>query len=335
MADILVSENIDGPEMDELRQKYDVTFEPDLWESPHRLRDLLPEHRAIIVRNQTQVDSELIDYAERLEVIGRAGAGLENIDTRAAGDAGIVVTYAPNQNSISVAELTLGLMLSLARMIPSANDSTRAGEWQRQRFTGTELFGKTLGVVGLGRIGYLTAARARAFGMDVVAFDPGLAPDALNVTELRARLVDLPELLSLADFVTCHAPDTPQTRGMFDDEAFGLMKPNAFFINAARGKAVDEEALIRALRRGRIAGAALDVRQQEPPKKSPLCEMENVILTPHIAAFTTEGQKRVVSAVCHDIDAVLQGEPAKNCFSFARPARAPAAAEEIAVKTAV
>lgn len=323
MADILITEEINGPEMDDLRQKYDVTFEPDLWQSPQRLRQRLPGHRALIVRNQTRVDASLIAQADGLEVIGRAGAGLENIDTRAASKAGIVVAYAPNQNSISVAELTLGLMLGLARMIPAANDSTHAGEWRRQHFTGVELFGKTLGVVGLGRIGYMTAARARAFGMDVVAADPVMDPDAMHVTELRARLVDFPDLLSQSDFVTCHAPDTPQTRGMFDDEAFSLMKQGAFLINTARGAAVDEKALIRALRQGRLAGAALDVRQQEPPTASPLCDMENVILTPHVAAFTREGQGRVVAAVCRDVDAVLQGAAASNFFNFPRPASPP------------
>lgn len=322
MADILITENIAGSEMSVLRQKYDVTFEPELWKSPRGLREFLPNHRALLVRNQTRVDAHLIARADRLDVIGRAGAGLENIDTRAADEAGIVVAYAPTQNSISVAELTLGLMLSLARMIPDANGSTHAGEWCRQRFTGVELYGKTLGVVGLGRIGYLTAARARAFGMEVVAFDPGVDPDSLSVTELRARLVTFADLLSQADFVTCHAPDTPQTRGMFDEEAFSRMKEGAFFINTARGRAVDEDALVNALRQGRLAGAALDVRQQEPPGVSPLCSMPNVILTPHIAAFTREGQHRVVASVCRDVDAVLRGESARNPVGAARPSRA-------------
>lgn len=323
MADILITEQIDGREMDDLRQKYDVTFAPELWKSPLLLRERLPGHRALIVRNQTRVDANMIARADSLQVIGRAGAGVENIDVRAASQAGIVVAYAPSQNSISVAELTLGLMLSLARMIPEANDSTRAGEWLRHQFTGVELFGKTLGVVGLGRIGFMTAARARAFGMDVVAFDPAMDPDSVNVTELRARLVDWPTLLSEADFVTCHTPDTPQTRGIFDDEAFALMKPGSYFINTARGRSVDEDALIRALRRGGLAGAALDVRYEEPPGPGTLSQMPNVILTPHIAAFTREGQGRVLAAVCRDVDAVLQGEAARNYVNIPKPSRSP------------
>jgi D-3-phosphoglycerate dehydrogenase len=184
------------------------------------------------------------------------------------------------------------------------------------------LFGKTLGVVGLGRIGFLTAMRARAFGMDVLVHDTQVNPDAFTVAETRATLVSLPELLKRSDFVSVHIPETPDTIGMFDDERFELMKPGAFFINTSRGKVVDEDALVRALRQKRIAGAGLDVRMKEPPAPGPLNEMDNVILTPHIAAFTEEGQDRVVTCVCRDVAAVLRGGSAKNFFNFAAPRRA-------------
>jgi D-3-phosphoglycerate dehydrogenase len=322
MRDVLVSEAVAGREMDALRAAFDVTCEPELFRNPQRLKELLPNYRALIVRNQTQVNAELIAAGNKLLVIGRAGVGLDNVDHKAASDAGIVVTFAPEQNSISVAELALGLMLSLARMIPAADRSTKGGGWDRKRFTGTELFGKTLGIVGLGRIGFLTAMRARAFGMDVLVHDTQVNPDAFTVAETRATLVTLPELLKQSDFVSVHIPETPETIGLFNDERFALMKPSAFFINTSRGKVVDEKALVRALADKRIAGAGLDVRVKEPPPDAgPLVEMDNVILTPHIAAFTEEGQDRVVTCVCRDVAAVLRGEGAKNFFNFATPRR--------------
>ncbi len=319
MHDVLVSEAVAGREMNALRSAFDVTFEPELFRNPQRLRELLPAYRALIVRNQTSVDAPLIASGKNLIVIGRAGVGLENVDHQAASDAGIVVTFAPEQNSISVAELALGLMLALARMIPAADRSTRGGGWDRRRFTGTELFGKTLGIVGLGRIGFLTAMRARAFGMDVLAHDTHVNPDAFTVSEARARLVSLADLLERSDYVSVHVPETAQTIGLFNDDRFASMKPSAYFINTSRGKVVDEDALVRALVGKRIAGAALDVRTTEPPAAGPLAEMDNVILTPHVAAFTTEGQDRVVTCVCRDVAAVLNGEPAKNSFNFSRP----------------
>ncbi len=321
MMDIIVTENIVGSAMDELRKNYDVLFEPDLWNDVSRLKSLLGQARAIIVRNQTQVTAELIAAAEKLEVIARAGAGLDNIDTNAASDAGVVVTYAPRENSISVAELTIGLMLCLARKIPAAHTDTSQGNWNRKAFTGIELFGKTLGVIGLGQIGTMVASRARAFGMTIIAHDDYVAADAAHVKELEAKLVSLDELLQNADFVTTHVPLTEQTRAMFDQKRFGLMKPSAMFINTSRGEVVDEEALLHALQRKEIAGAALDVRSVEPPKQSPLSELENVILTPHIAAFTEEAQDRVVIAVCEDVAKVLAGEEAVNYFNFPAPRR--------------
>lgn len=321
MPEVLVSEAVAGREMDALRSAFDVTYDPELFKHPQRLKELLPNYRALIVRNQTQVNAELIAAGKNLLVVGRAGVGLDNVDHEAASKAGIVVTFAPEQNSISVAELALGLMLSLARMIPAADRSTKSGGWDRKRFTGTELFGKTLGIVGLGRIGFLTAMRARAFGMDVLVYDTQVNPDAFTVAETRATLVGLPELLERSDFVSVHIPETPETIKLFNDERFALMKPTAYFINTSRGRVVDEDALVRALRDRKIAGAGLDVRTTEPPGPGPLAEMDHVILTPHVAAFTEEGQDRVVTCVCRDVAAVLRGERAKNFFNFPTPRR--------------
>jgi D-3-phosphoglycerate dehydrogenase / 2-oxoglutarate reductase len=319
MQRIVISENVGGPEIDALRRQFDVVFEPDLWNSPAALREAVREADALMVRNQTPVDAALIASGRRLAVIGRLGVGLDNVDCAAASAAGVVVAYAPEQNSISVAELALGMMLSLARMLPAADRSAKSGAWDRKRFmNGIELYGKTLGIVGMGRIGFLTAMRARAFGMDIACFDPQVSPDAATVTEARARLMGLDELLATADFISCHVPETPATVNLFNHERFSRMKPTAYFVNTSRGKVVDEVALARALAERRLAGAAMDVRAIEPPD-GPLSAADNLILAPHIGAFTVEGQGRVVASVCHDVTAVLQGRPARNFFNFATP----------------
>jgi D-3-phosphoglycerate dehydrogenase len=317
--EILITESIAGRWLDELKKKFAVVVEPDWWRSPDKIKALLPDCRALIVRNQTRVNADLLCAAGKLQVIGRAGAGLDNIELPAATARGIVVVSTPDQNSISVAELTLALMLALARKLPAANQHARGGGWERQRFVGTELYGKNFGVVGLGRIGFLTALRARALGMNILAHDRYVSPDAVAVVETRAQLTDLDTLLAQSDFVSCHLPLTPETKHSFNYGRFGRMKSSAFFLNLARGEVVDEPGLIRALQEKKIAGAALDVREPEPPAASPLAGMENVILTPHIAAFTREAQERVVAAICQDVAAVLEGRAAKHFVNFPKP----------------
>jgi D-3-phosphoglycerate dehydrogenase len=305
--------------MDDLKKRFEVVFEPELFKDSAKLLKMIGDFRAIVVRNQTKVNAELIAAGKKLEVIGRAGVGLDNVDHAAASKAGIVVAFAPMQNSISVAELAIGLMLSMARMIPAADRSTKAGGWDRKKFTGVEMFGKTLGIVGLGRIGFLVANRAKAFGMKIIAHDNFVNPDSFTVSEIGAELVSLDELLKRSDVISVHTPETPQTMKMFNAGAFAKMKPTAFFMNTSRGGVVDEDALAEALKTKQIAAAALDVRAVEPPKPSPLTEMENVILQPHVAAFTNEGQERVLKCVCADVDSVLSGKPAMNYFNFASP----------------
>jgi D-3-phosphoglycerate dehydrogenase len=319
MRDLLVAENVTGDAMSALQREFDVAFEPLLWREPEKLLRAVGDYKAIIVRNQTKVDRELILAAKNLQVIGRAGVGLDNVDVKSASEAGIVVVWTPEQNSISVAELTIGLMLSLARLIPAADRSTRGGAWERQKFTGVELFGKTLGIAGLGRIGFLVAMRAKALGMRIIAHDPAVSPDSFVVSESAATLVSLDELLEQADVISVHLPATPKTRNLFNADAFARVRPNLLFINTSRGEVVNEDALIAALQQKKIAGAALDVRGAEPPEKSPLMEMENVILTPHIAAFTVEGQKRVVDSICRDVAAVLRGLPPRYFVNFPAP----------------
>ncbi|MCP4812476.1 MAG: hydroxyacid dehydrogenase, partial [Planctomycetaceae bacterium] len=269
--------------------------------------------------NQTQVTAPLIAAAPKLEIIGRAGAGLDNIDTKAATETGVVVTYAPRENSLSVAELTIGLMISLARKIPVAVADTRQGGWNRAAFTGSELSGKTLGVVGIGRIGTLVAERARAFDMTILAHDDYVDPTAAHLQALDVQLDSLETVLARADFVVCHVPLSDETRNLFNQQRFEQMKPGALFINTSRGEVVDEIALAEALQQQRLAGAALDVRSEEPPTAGLLEQMENVILTPHVAAFTHQAQERVVAAVCQDVSAVLQGQAAVNAFNFSLP----------------
>ena len=317
--DILVTEKIEGFAFDNLQNRFEVEYDPDLWRHPKFLLKAIPDFRAIITRNQTIINRELLTAAQRLEVIGRAGAGCDNIDLKAASKKGVVVAYTPEQNSISVAELTLALMVALARKIAPADRDTKSGHWNRHQFTGTELYGKTLGIVGMGRIGFRTAKRAEAMGMDIIANDEFVNPDGIMISELRIQLHSLSELLAKSDFVSCHLPLTPQTENLFDNAKFQMMKKTAYFINTSRGKIVDEQALIRVLKGGEIRGAALDVRFIEPPGRDDLSNLDNVILTPHIAAFTQEGQQRVVSSICEDVAAVLQGKAAKNFANFAIP----------------
>jgi D-3-phosphoglycerate dehydrogenase len=315
MPDILFSENIQGEAVQALSQRFQVTVLPNLWKDPAELLRCIPDFRALIVRNQTQVNRALLEAASRLEVVGRAGVGLDNVDVKAATDRGILITSTPDQNAISVAELAIGLMLALARKISSADEDTKKGNWNRQRFYGTELHGKTFGIIGAGKIGYLTARRAQAFGMKILAYDPYLSRDNVYLSELDAELVSLENLLARSDVVSCHMPSTPETAGLLNAQMFGRMKKSAFFINTSRGEVVAEADLAEALTAGILAGAALDVRAKEPPAPGALESAPNILLTPHIAAFTDEAQTRVTRAICEDVARVLDGLPAQNAVN--------------------
>jgi D-3-phosphoglycerate dehydrogenase len=321
MPDILISETVQGAALAALRSRFDVLYQPELWKTPDLLTEKIKDCRALIVRNQTPVTAALIDAAQELVVIGRAGVGLDNVDARHAEQAGVVVAFTPDQNAISVAELAIGMMLSLARFIPAADQDTKSGNWNRHKYVGTELYGKTLGIVGAGKIGYLTARRAMAFGMHVLAYDPFLSPDNILLSEIQAELVELDDLLARADVVSCHLPATPQTKGLLNAARFAKMKRGAFFINTSRGKVVSETDLADALKAGIVGGAALDVRSKEPPVPGELEAMSNVILTPHIAAFTREAQDRVTHAIFEDVSRVLEGRAAINAVHSNMPRR--------------
>ncbi len=321
--DILISEDLQGPAIERLARKYEIVSDANLWREPSRLKAAIAEARAVLVRNQTQVNAELLEAAPKLVGVGRIGVGLDNIDVATASRLGIVVVAPLSANATSVAELTLGLILAMARKIPQSDRSTKEGEWDRKGCTGIELAGKTLALCGLGRIGGMVSKLGRAFGMRVVAFDPFVKTDSPVVHKSGALLCDsLEEALFQADFVSVHLPLTPETRQTFNKRMFAAIKPGAYFINTSRGAVVDEAAVVEALQNGRLAGAALDVREVEPPSaRGALESMPNVILTPHIGAFTTEAQQRTFEAVATDIDRLLSGQPALNAVSFERPKR--------------
>jgi D-3-phosphoglycerate dehydrogenase len=275
--------------------------------SPSELRAALDGCAGLVVRSETKVTSELMDHATALRVVGRAGVGVDNIDVPAATERGIVVMNAPDGNTITTAEHTIALLIALARRVPQANSSLKSGHWDRKAFIGVELQGKTLGLVGMGRIGRTVAARARAFGMKIVAFDPFIAPEQARDAEIE--LTPLDELFATADFITIHTPLTAETRGIIGSEAFARMKKGVRIINCARGGLVDEGALHDAIKSGIVAGAALDVFVQEPPAVDhPLLLLDEVIATPHLGASTTEAQEGVAFTVAEQMrDYLLSG----------------------------
>lgn len=267
---------------------------------------IIADYDALIVRGRTKATASLLEAATRLKVIGRAGVGVDNIDLAAAKSRGVTVVNAPVSTTLAVAELTFGLLLALAREIPRADASMKQGQWLKKELEGAELYGKTLGILGMGHIGSEVARRARAFGMNVLGYDPLLTPD-----EIRGRVaepVDRDELLARSDFVSLHLPLLPETRGMFNAEQFAKMKDGARVVCAARGGIIDEAALLAAIEAGKIAGAALDVFASEPPGATDLVKHPRVIATPHVGAQTAEAQSRAAEDIAHEVLAALRGE---------------------------
>lgn len=319
--DILIPEELATPALDTLKAKYSVVYEGGLWRHPDKLMLAVRDARALLVRNQTQVTSELLAAARNLAGVGRLGVGLDNIDLEAASKSGVVVIAPLEANATSVAELAMGLILALARKIPAADRSTKNGGWDRKGCMGIEVAGKTLALCGFGRIGKLVASRARAFGMRLLVFDPFLTRDSAVLQGTDAELCStLEEALRDADFVSVHAPLTSETKRLFNASRFAAMKRGSFFINTSRGGLVDESALLAALRNGHLAGAALDVREIEPPEtRLGFEDLDCVILTPHVGAATAEAQTRTFETVAADIDRLLRGEAAVNYVNFSKP----------------
>jgi len=269
---------------------------------------------ALVVRSATKVNSALLEKAKKLRVIGRAGVGVDNVDVEAATHRGVLVMNTPGGNAVSVAEHTLALMLSLARAVPQANASTQAGRWEKSAFSGTELRGKTLGLVGLGRVGTEVARRACAFEMKVLAYDPYVTPAAAR--EVKVELLALDELLAQSDFVSLHTSLSAATEKMIGAEAIAKMKKGARLINCARGELIDESALAEALKSGKLAGAALDTFAKEPPKDSPLIGMPTLIATPHIAGSTAEAQEEVGTAIAQQVRDYLAEGMIRNAVNM-------------------
>src|SRR5262244_3795294 len=278
------------------------------------LNDELAEAEALLVRSAVFVDGAMMDKAPKLRVIGRAGVGVDNIDLDAATKAGIAVMNTPGANAIAVAEHTIALMLAMARNISRADSTTRAGKWEKKSLQGTELRGKTLGIIGLGRIGMEVARRARAFGMNLIAHDPFVA--AAVARELDIQLADLDHLYAAADYITLHVGLTPQTAGMINAQALGKMKKGVRIVNCARGELVDETALAAALKSKHVAGAALDVFTTEPPKGSTLLGLENVLATPHIAGSTNEAQEAVGIQIAAQVREYLKRGVIQNAVNM-------------------
>jgi len=310
---VLIAEELSPATVDALGPDFEIR-NVDGTDRPALLASLADAH-AILVRSATKVDAEAIAAAPNLKVVARAGVGLDNVDIKAATTAGVMVVNAPTSNIISAAELTVGHILSLARHIPAAHASLAAGAWKRSAYTGVELYEKTVGIIGLGRIGALITQRLQAFGVQVIAYDPYVT--TARAQQLGVELVSLEDLLKRADFTTIHMPKTPETVGMISDAQFALMKPTAFVVNVARGGLIDEDALHRALTSNTIAGAGLDVFVSEPPKDSPLVSLPNVVVTPHLGASTDEAQEKAGVSVAKSVRLALGGELVPDAVNVA------------------
>jgi D-3-phosphoglycerate dehydrogenase len=313
MSKVLVSDPINQAGIDILSQVAQVDVKTNL--PPEELVEIISEYDALMIRSGTRVTQEIIEAGNQLKIIGRAGVGVDNVDVAAATRHGIVVVNSPEGNTIAAAEHALAMMLSLSRHIPHANESVKNNKWDRKRFIGTEVYKKTLGVVGLGKIGSHVATAARAMGMKLLAYDPFISIE--RAEQLGCRLVEMDLLLRESDYITLHIPKTAETAHLIDAEALAKMKPGARIVNCARGGIIDEEALAEALKEGKIAGAALDVFESEPLGESQLRSLgKEIILTPHLGASTEEAQVNVAIDVAEQIRDVLLGLPARSAVNI-------------------
>lgn len=322
MARILVTEQLAEAGLEAMAaagHHVDVQLEPP----PSELLSLVAGAQALVIRSATKVTAEVLEAGRDLVVVGRAGIGLDNVDVAAATRRGVMVVNAPESNILSAAEHTMALLLAQARNVPQAHTALVGGKWERSRWEGVELHGKTLGVVGLGRVGALVAQRAAAFGMRIVAYDPYVSPE--RARRMGVELMELPELAGVADFLTIHLPKTPETVDLVGKDLLSRAKPGIRILNVARGGIVDEEALADAIRSGRVAGAGLDVFAAEPTTTSPLFELGSVVVTPHLGASTREAQDKAGQTIAEQVLLALAGE----FVPFAVNVNATEAAEEV------
>ncbi len=317
---VLVTEKIADLGIEKLKKDFEVDIRTDL--TPEELKQAIKDYDALIIRSATKVTEGIIGNAPKLKIVGRAGIGLDNVDVDAATRRGIMVANAPQSNIISAAEHTIALLLAQARSIPRAHFTLKAGKWQRSKFEGVEVFDKVLGIIGLGRVGSLVAARAKGLGMKVIAYDPYVPKDRFADLEIE-MVKSLEELLKEADFITIHLPKTAETRNIIDKEKFALMKDGVRITNTARGGIVNEKALYEAIKSGKVAGAALDVFETEPVTDSPLFKLDEVVVTPHLGASTSEAQDKAGIIIAEQVVAALKGEFVSNAVNI------PAAGAEV------
>jgi D-3-phosphoglycerate dehydrogenase len=310
---VLVSDNI-SPKGVEILRKAGLEVDVKTGMKPEELKACIGEYHGLIIRSATKVTAEIIDAAVNLKVVGRAGSGLDNVDKTAASKKGIVVMNTPGGNTITTAEHSIAMLFSVARLIPQATASMKAGKWEKKKFMGVELFNKTLGILGLGNIGTQVAKRAQGLEMNVIAYDPFLSEDKAKT--LGIRKVSLDELFAHSDFITVHTPMTPETKGVINAKTISRMKDGVRIINCARGGIVNEQDLYEALKSGKVAGAALDVFEKEPPVNNPLLTLENVVCTPHLGASTEEAQENVALAVAEQVVDYLLYGTIRNAVNF-------------------
>lgn len=309
---ILITDSLDKEGIDKLKEE-GFKISEEIGINEEKLINIIPDYTALIVRSGTKVTERVINATNNLKIIGRAGTGVDNIDIDAATRKGIIVMNTPDSNTISVAEHTISMMLSLSRNIPQAHLSLQKGQWNRGKFMGAQVYTKILGIIGLGRIGSEVARRAQGLGMKVIAYDPFISQD--KAERLGVGLCGLKELLSQVDYLTVHVPLIPQTKNLIGEKEIKLMKKNVRIINCARGGIIEENSLYQALKEGEVRGAALDVFENGKPFGSPLMKLESVVLTPHLGASTEEAQRRVaIDIACQVVDA-LKWNKVKNAVN--------------------
>jgi D-3-phosphoglycerate dehydrogenase len=309
---VIIADQINEKGIKELEDVAEVVVDTAI--TQEELINKIKDFDAIIVRSRTKVTREVIEAADKLKIIARAGVGVDNVDVEAATERGIMVVNAPESTSVTVAEHTMGLIMALARKVSIADKSVKEGKWEKSRFMGIELAGKTLGIIGMGRIGSQVAKRCQAFDMDVLVNDPYITEEVAS--KIGARVVDKETLLKNSDVITIHVPLTPETKHSISRKEFDIMKENAFIINCARGGIIKEDDLYESLKSGKIGGAGLDVFENEPPEGSPLLELDNLVATPHIGASTKEAQSGAAIIVANEVKKVFLGEAPKNVLNM-------------------
>jgi D-3-phosphoglycerate dehydrogenase / 2-oxoglutarate reductase len=310
---ILISDKLGQAGLDRLAEMPDMSYDMITGLSKEALIEIIPEYDALIIRSDTRPDADVIAAGKKLKVIGRAGIGVDNVDIAAATAQGVLVMNTPRSNSVATAEQTMALMLAVSRHTVPAHNSVATGEWARARFVGTELSGKTLGIIGFGYIGRLVARRAQAFEMKVVAYDPYVSAEIAE--EMGVALLSLDNLLAQADIISLHSVVTPETANLINAETLAKMKDGVIIVNVARGKLIDEPALAEALQSGKVAAAALDVYQKEPPEACPLIGLPNVLHTPHLGASSKEAQTKVGVEMVEEVADALRGVDFRNVLN--------------------